>query len=182
MYAGRPWTIRQYAGFSTAEASNAFYRKALAAGQQGLPGLTERPGQWVEGAEVFVLSSRYESFGNVITEAMVAGLPIVSFDCPWGPGDILADQVDGLLVAPENVAALADGMRRLIADPELRQRLGDAAVQGVQRFRQDAIVARWDALVREATTTGSRSAPEPVAAPHQAPNPRHRDSEAVDAA
>jgi len=36
MYAGRPWTIRQYAGFSTAEASNAFYRKALAAGQQGV--------------------------------------------------------------------------------------------------------------------------------------------------
>ncbi|MEM6744771.1 MAG: methylmalonyl-CoA mutase family protein, partial [Pseudomonadota bacterium] len=36
MYAGRPWTIRQYAGFSTAEASNAFYRRALAAGQKGL--------------------------------------------------------------------------------------------------------------------------------------------------
>ncbi|MCB1447053.1 MAG: methylmalonyl-CoA mutase, partial [Rhizobiaceae bacterium] len=36
MYAGRPWTIRQYAGFSTAEESNAFYRKALAAGQKGL--------------------------------------------------------------------------------------------------------------------------------------------------
>src|SRR5688572_14583601 len=36
MYAGRPWTIRQYAGFSTAEKSNAFYRKALAAGQQGV--------------------------------------------------------------------------------------------------------------------------------------------------
>jgi methylmalonyl-CoA mutase len=36
MYAGRPWTIRQYAGFSTAEESNAFYRKALAAGQQGV--------------------------------------------------------------------------------------------------------------------------------------------------
>lgn len=35
MYAGRPWTIRQYAGFSTAEESNAFYRRALAAGQQG---------------------------------------------------------------------------------------------------------------------------------------------------
>ena len=36
MYAGRPWTVRQYAGFSTAEASNAFYRSNLAAGQQGL--------------------------------------------------------------------------------------------------------------------------------------------------
>lgn len=146
-----------------------------------LPGLTERPGQWVEDAEVFVLSSRFESFGNVITEAMVAGLPIVSFDCPWGPGDILADEVDGLLVAPESVEALAAGMRRLIADPELRQRLGEAAVQGVQRFRQDAIVARWDALVREATATGGRSAPDPVATP-QASNPRPRDAKAVDAA
>ncbi len=43
MYAGRPWTIRQYAGFSTAEESNAFYRRNLAAGQKGLASLSTSP-------------------------------------------------------------------------------------------------------------------------------------------
>ena len=128
-----------------------------------LPGLTERPGQWVEEADIFVLSSRYESFGNVITEAMVAGLPVIAFDWPWGPGDILRDGEDGLLVPPEDVEALAAAMRRLIVDPDLRQRLGEAAAQNVQRFARDAIIAQWDALVAEATRARqpARTAPPP---------------------
>ncbi len=87
-----------------------------------LPGLTERPGQWVEDATVFVLSSRFESFGNVVTEAMAAGLPVVTTDCPWGPGEIVRHGVDGWVVAPEDVAALADGLATLMADGELRAR------------------------------------------------------------
>jgi glycosyltransferase involved in cell wall biosynthesis len=50
-----------------------------------LPGLTARPGQWVEEADILVLSSRYESFGNVITEDMVAGLPVIAFDRTGSP-------------------------------------------------------------------------------------------------
>jgi glycosyltransferase involved in cell wall biosynthesis len=54
-------------------------------GRVQLPGLTARPGQWVEAADIFVLSSRYESFGNVITEAMVAGLPVIASTAAGGP-------------------------------------------------------------------------------------------------
>ena len=111
-----------------------------------MPGITEVPGQWVEEGEIFVLSSRYESFGNVVTEAMVAGLPIVSFDCPWGPGEILANEVDGLLVPPEDVDALAEAMARLISDAELRQRLGETAQKNVRRFERSQIMTRWDDL------------------------------------
>ena len=131
------------------------------AGRVQLPGLTERPGQWLEQADIFVLSSRYESFGNVITEAMVAGLPVIAFDCPWGPGDILRDGEDGLLVPPEDVDALASGIRRLIVDAGLRQRLGEAAAHNVQRFARDAIVAQWDALVAEVTAARHPARPAP---------------------
>jgi glycosyltransferase involved in cell wall biosynthesis len=130
------------------------------AGRVRLPGVTERPGRWVEAADVFVLSSRYESFGNVITEAMAAGLPVVAFDCPWGPGDILRDGEDGLLVPPENIDALAAGMRRLILDADLRARLGAAAALNVRRFAREAILARWDALVAEAA--GARETTRPA--------------------
>ena len=135
-----------------------------------LPGLTARPGQWVEEADIFVLSSRYESFGNVITEAMAAGLPVIAFDCPWGPGDILRDGVDGLLVPPEDVEALGAAMHRLIVDADLRERLGAAATRNVQRFARDAIIAQWDALVAEATGARqpARAAPPPLGEPSHA--------------
>jgi glycosyltransferase involved in cell wall biosynthesis len=130
-----------------------------------LPGLTERPGQWVEEAEVFVLSSRFESFGNVVTEAMVAGLPVVAFDCPWGPGEILRDGDDGLLVPPEDVEALAAALRRLILDPDLRRRLGEAGARNVRRFRSDAIGAQWDALIGEAVAATGAAGAVPVPDP-----------------
>lgn len=112
-----------------------------------LPGLTERPGQWVENAAVFVLSSRFESFGNVITEAMAAGLPVLTTDCPWGPGEIVRHGVDGWLVAPEDVAALANGLATLMADGQLRKRLAQAAQRNVRRFDRESVMAKWNELI-----------------------------------
>jgi glycosyltransferase involved in cell wall biosynthesis len=147
------WTLTIWGEGEQRAALEALCAHLALVGRVQLPGLTERPGQWVEEADVFVLSSRYESFGNVITEAMVAGLPVIAFDCPWGPRDILRDGEDGLLVPPEDVDALAAAMRRLIVDADLRRRLGAAAAHNVRRFARDAIIAEWDALVAEATGT-----------------------------
>jgi glycosyltransferase involved in cell wall biosynthesis len=112
-----------------------------------LPGLTERPSQWIDAAALFVLSSRYESFGNVITEAMAAGLPVIVTDCPWGPGEIVQHGVDGWLVPPEDVAALATGLDLLMGDAALRARLAEAARHNVQRFERERVMAMWDELV-----------------------------------
>jgi glycosyltransferase involved in cell wall biosynthesis len=114
-----------------------------------MPGVTERPGQWIDDAALFVLSSRYESFGNVVTEAMAAGLPVIVTDCPWGPGEIVRHGVDGWLVPPEDVAALAEGLDLLMGDDALRAGLADAALRSVRRFGRARVMALWDELVDE---------------------------------
>lgn len=112
-----------------------------------LPGHVSNVGAWLDRADLFVLSSRFEGFPNALLEAMAAGLPVVSYDCPTGPAEIIRHGRDGVLVPPENIGALAAALWQLMADEEQRARLGSAAKQGVQRFSLEKILTRWDALL-----------------------------------
>ena len=97
-------------------------------------------------SSIFVLSSRFEGFGMVLTEAMACGLPVVSFDCPWGPRSIITDGDDGLLVENGNVEALADGLTRLMGDADLRQTMAANGIKNVQRFSIEHISESWKEL------------------------------------
>ncbi len=114
-----------------------------------LPGTVADPFPLLKAADLFVFSSRYEAFGMALAEAMACGLPVIAFDCPSGPADIVRNGVDGLLVPPEDVLALAAAMRQLMEDPDSRARLAAQAPTVVDRFSPERIYGQWEALVHE---------------------------------
>lgn len=99
-------------------------------------------------SSLLVLPSRSEGFGMVLIEAMGFGLPVVSFDCPNGPADIISDGEDGFLIEKENVDMFAKQVIVLMKDDKLRKGMGAKAKKNVQRFSAGKIVQHWDALFR----------------------------------
>ena len=96
-----------------------------------------------------VCSSRFEGFGLSIVEAMACGLPVVSFDCPWGPRSIISDGVDGTLVENGNVDLLAENMISLMRDNDRRKVLADNAIRDVRRYDIEQIAQKWKELFEE---------------------------------
>jgi glycosyltransferase involved in cell wall biosynthesis len=96
------------------------------------------------------MSSRKEGFPMVLLEAMSVGLPVVSYDCPTGPRDIIREGVDGYVVPDGDGDALATALSRLMEDPELRKAFGAAAVEGAARYDIATIAGRWEELLAEA--------------------------------
>ena len=97
-------------------------------------------------SSIFVLTSIYEPFGLVLPEAMSYGLPVVSFDCPYGPANIISDGVDGFLIKNRDVNAFADRVCTLIEDTKLRQQMGRAAIMSSKRFAAEKIMPKWKTL------------------------------------
>ena len=97
-------------------------------------------------SSIAVCSSRFEGFGLTLVEAMACGLPVVSFDCPWGPRSIIADNEDGILVENGNVDKLVESMISLMTADDERKRMGHQAAINVQRFNIEQIAQKWELL------------------------------------
>ncbi|MFF0286380.1 glycosyltransferase family 4 protein [Streptomyces sp. NPDC005262] len=99
---------------------------------------------------IFVLPSKREAFGNVIVEAMAAGLPVVSTDAHHGPRNIITHGEDGLIVPGDDTDAMAEAILELIEDDDRRKRMSEAAVRGAVRFHEEASRERFEAILRDA--------------------------------
>ncbi|MFH8470009.1 glycosyltransferase family 4 protein [Streptomyces sp. NPDC017991] len=138
-----------------------------------LMGHTDRLDDELAKASFYVLSSRFEGLPMVMIEAMSHSLPVVAFDCPTGPSDVLTHGVDGLLVPPEDPDALAESMAKLMGDRALRADMGVAAVLTAASYGPDAVHPRWEALFSEL------GAPDRPGTPPALPEPRHRTADAA---
>jgi len=112
-----------------------------------VPGRAGNMAAWYSRADVFVLSSRYEGFPNVLLEAMASGVPVVSTDCNTGPADIIDSGVNGLLTPTEDPDAMAAALEKLMSDEILRLKLGSSAKEVQQRFSPQSIYSCWIQII-----------------------------------
>jgi glycosyltransferase involved in cell wall biosynthesis len=105
--------------------------------------------EWVKGS-IGAAASNFEPFGMTIVEAMRCGLPVVSTDCPFGPGEIIKDGTDGRLVPVGDRDALGAALLELVGDDDRRRRMGRAALENARRFAPGPVVEQAERLLREA--------------------------------
>ena len=113
-----------------------------------LPGFVENPYAWLNQADLFVLSSRWEALPTVLIEALACGVKVVATDCPSGPAEILQDGRWGRLVPMQDEQALAAGMEQALAEQ------GDSGLlqQRAADFSVESAVDQYLALIRELVT------------------------------
>ncbi|MET9427615.1 glycosyltransferase family 4 protein [Streptomyces sp. NPDC003036] len=113
--------------------------------------------EWAKGA-IAASTSRHESFGMTLVEAMRCGLPVVSTDCDYGPREILADGEDGILVPVGDADAVATALLTLIDDEELRRKMGAAALRNARRFHPARVAEQYEELFGELRTAAAQRA------------------------
>jgi glycosyltransferase involved in cell wall biosynthesis len=109
-----------------------------------LHGFTNNPFRELASADLFVMPSRHEGFGNVLVEALACGAPVIAADCPHGPREILVDGKFGVLIPPDNVTILSEAISRFLDSGNIERNLG---VERAGEFTIEASYAKWKHLI-----------------------------------
>ena len=100
-------------------------------------------------SSILISTSLFEPFGLVIPEAMSCGLPVVAYDCQYGPADIISDGVDGFLIKQDDINAFVEKLSMLMSSMEMRKRMGDLGIQSAHRFEASQIMPLWQNLFQQ---------------------------------
>jgi glycosyltransferase involved in cell wall biosynthesis len=119
----------------------------LPEGEVSFIGVVKDLQPYYETASICVVPSRFEGFPNVLVEAMASGCAVIAADCPGATSEIVQHGINGLLVPPEDVGALAREMERLVRDDNERTRLGARALEVASRFSVDKIADLWEEVI-----------------------------------
>ncbi len=104
---------------------------------------------WYSKASIFVLSSKKEGFPNVLLEAMGCECACVSFDCPYGPSEIIENGKNGVLIENQNREKFQQTLENLINDKKLRTNLSCEAVKVRDKYSIEKIARKWENVIKE---------------------------------
>lgn len=111
-------------------------------------GFQPNPYKYFSKARFFVLSSKYEGMPMVLIEALCCEIPVVSFDCPTGPKEIITNRVNGVLVPNQQLHELTNAMNRLINDEQLYATLKQGTLASIEKFSLNTIGKQWMKLIK----------------------------------
>ncbi|HEX6373496.1 MAG TPA: glycosyltransferase [Longimicrobium sp.] len=123
-----------------------------------LAGFQQNPFRFMHAADVFVLSSTVEAFGNVVVEAMAGGTAVVATDCRYGPGEIIRHGETGMLVPVADPDAMAGAILQLLRDPELRARVAERGRVRAHDFASPAIAEAYGRVFTQVAAGRTRKA------------------------
>lgn len=142
------WHLTIYGGGDPTETAG-YIRQHSLEDVVEIKGFTEDMPAAYSKASFFILSSRAEGFGLVLAEAQACGLPVVTFDTPIGPSEIVNDGLDGIVVPTVgDTKFLAKNIITLIEDENLRIKMSKSAVKNAHRFNRYVIMDQWDNFLK----------------------------------
>lgn len=142
------WTLSIYGNGSQKEALQSQIDSEGLKGKVTLEGNTDDIRKEMLASSCLVMSSRFEGFPMILLEALTTGLPIVSYNCPKGPSEIVTIGANGYLAEVGDTATLAQGICSVINNEELRSRFGAESKKRSENFTMERIMGIWDSLFR----------------------------------
>ena len=140
------WTLDIYGEGEERTLIENIINEAGMAGRIVLHGNTDDVVSAMQSASIYLMTSRMEGFPLALVEAMKCGLPIVAFDCDFGPSEVIGNGTTGFLVPYSDDADFVELLQTLMSDEKLRKDMGDTAKKEVERFSCESIMKRWQQL------------------------------------